>query len=115
MFSEFVHSGADTLNQLILAWGLRQSVRGADEEHPYGYSSMPYVSSLISGVGIFFMGAGVTAYHGVTGLMRHEHQFESLSTAFAILAVSFVSESVTLAMALRLVRPGFDPSHKLGA
>ena len=26
--------------------------------------------SLISGVGIFFLGAGVTMYHGVSGLMN---------------------------------------------
>ncbi len=92
MFSEAVHSAADTCNQLILAYGIRQSVRGADPSHPYGYSNMPYVTSLISGVGIFCMGAGLTTYHGVTGLLTQTHEFESLRAAFAILAMSFVSE-----------------------
>lgn len=35
--------------------------------HPYGYNNMQYVSSLISGVGIFCMGAGLSVYHGVSG------------------------------------------------
>ena len=35
----------------------------------YGWSRARYVYSLISGVGIFFLGAGVTMYHGVTGLI----------------------------------------------
>lgn len=36
----------------------------------YGWSRARYVYSLISGVGIFFLGAGVTMYHGVSGLMN---------------------------------------------
>ena len=51
---------ADTANQLILVYGIRKSVKTADSKHPYGYSNMPYVSSLISGVGIFCMGAGLS-------------------------------------------------------
>ncbi len=77
MFSEAVHSAADTVNQLILAYGIRTSVRGPNQAHPYGYSNMQYVSSLISGVGIFCMGAGLSIYHGVTGLV-HPSEIESL-------------------------------------
>lgn len=36
----------------------------------YGWSRARYVYSLISGVGIFFLGAGVTVYHGVAGLIN---------------------------------------------
>ena len=36
----------------------------------YGFSRARYVYSLISGVGIFFLGAGVTMYHGVMGLIH---------------------------------------------
>ncbi len=104
MFSEAVHSAADTCNQLILAYGIRQSTKGATRSHPYGYSNMQYVTSLISGVGIFCMGAGLSVYHGVTGLMATQHQFESMQLALAILAMSFISESVTLAMAVRSLR-----------
>ena len=35
----------------------------------YGYSNFRYVSSLISGVGIFCVGAGFAWYHGIAGVM----------------------------------------------
>ena len=91
----FTLQAADTANQLILVYGIRKSVKTADSKHPYGYSNMPYVSSLISGVGIFCMGAGLSVYHGITGLVE-PHPIESLPLAFGILTASFVSESVTL-------------------
>lgn len=38
---------------------------------------MRYIASLISGVGIFMMGAGLSWYHGVMGLL-HPQPMESL-------------------------------------
>ena len=43
----------------------------------YGWSRARYVYSLISGVGIFFLGAGVTSYHGIMGLL-HPHVLENI-------------------------------------
>ena len=43
----------------------------------YGFSNMRYIASLISGVGIFMMGAGLSWYHGIMGLL-HPQQMESL-------------------------------------
>ncbi|KAG8240469.1 hypothetical protein J437_LFUL018418, partial [Ladona fulva] len=70
MFAESIHSLADTINQLILAYGIHKSVQDADLNHPYGYSNMKYVASLISGVGIFCVGTGLSIYHGITGLLH---------------------------------------------
>lgn len=33
---------------------------------------MRYVASLVSGVGIFFLGTGLSIYHGVMGIMNPE-------------------------------------------
>ena len=98
-----VHSAADTCNQVILAYGIKKSVELPTTSHPYGYSNMQYVSSLISGVGIFCMGAGLSVYHGVTGLMS-PNEMGSLDLAFAILGCSFLSEGVTLVLAVRSIR-----------
>ena len=68
LFAEAVHSFADTVNQLILAFGLHQSLKKPNKEHPYGYANMTYITSLISGVGIFCIGTGVSFYHGFMGL-----------------------------------------------
>ncbi|XP_022665831.1 zinc transporter 9-like [Varroa jacobsoni] len=105
MFAEAVHSFADTLNQLILAFGIRKSLQQANPNHPYGYHNMRYVSSLISGVGIFFFGAGLAWYHGVMGLLYPE-AVQSLYWAFIILGGSLLTEGGTLYVAFREIRSG---------
>jgi zinc transporter 9 len=42
----------------------------------YGYSNMTYISSLISGVGIFCFGTGLAWYHGVMVLL-HPQEMQS--------------------------------------
>lgn len=103
MFSEFIHSLADTANQLILAAGIRQSLKQPDVDHPYGWANFRNVSSLISGVGIFCVGAGLSIYHGITGLF-HPGNVESLFWALAVLGGSFLSEGATLLVAINEVK-----------
>lgn len=110
MFAESIHSLADTLNQCILAYGIHKSTQIADSDHPYGYSNMKYVSSLISGVGIFCVGTGLSFYHGITGLM-HPEPINDLTWALVILGGSLVSEGATLVVALNRIRLG---ARKLG-
>ncbi|KAK9508415.1 hypothetical protein O3M35_005980 [Rhynocoris fuscipes] len=105
MFSESIHSLADTINQLILAFGIYKSVQRADSNHPYGYSNMKYVASLISGVGIFCVGAGLSVYHGITGLINPSPS-EPFFWAFCILGGSLVSEGATLLVAINSIRKG---------
>lgn len=59
--------------------------------------------ALISACSIFFLGAGVTLYHGVTGLI-HKEAVHINSIAFIILAVSFVIEAGTFLLAYRALR-----------
>ncbi|RXN03973.1 zinc transporter 9 [Labeo rohita] len=110
MFSEAIHSLADTCNQALLALGISQSVRNPDAVHPYGFSNMRYIASLISGVGIFMMGAGLSWYHGIMGLL-HPQPIESLLWAYCILAGSLVSEGATLLVAINEIKKS---AHKQG-
>ncbi|GLH14182.1 AGAP012046-PA [Gryllus bimaculatus] len=110
MFSECIHSLADTINQLILAFGVHKSVQRADSDHPYGYSNMKYVASLISGVGIFCVGTGLSLYHGITGLL-HPAPLESFYWAFFILGGSLVSEGATLLVAVNSIKKGAKESN----
>ncbi|XP_030047200.1 proton-coupled zinc antiporter SLC30A9, mitochondrial isoform X1 [Microcaecilia unicolor] len=103
MFSEALHSLADTCNQALLALGISQSARIPDPGHPYGFTNMRYIASLISGVGIFMMGAGLSWYHGIIGLI-HPQPIESLLWAYCILAGSLVSEGATLLVAINEIR-----------
>lgn len=105
MFSECIHSLADTINQVILAFGIHKSVQIADSYHPYGYNNMKYVASLISGVGIFCVGTGLSFYHGISGLISPQ-PIEDFFWAYFILGGSIVSEGATWLVALNSIRKG---------
>ncbi|XP_012227233.1 proton-coupled zinc antiporter SLC30A9, mitochondrial [Linepithema humile] len=107
MFSECVHSAADTCNQLILAYGIHKSVQNPNPDHPYGYTNMKYVSSLISGVGIFCVGTGLSIYHGIHGLLFPAPS-DSFFWAFFVLGGSLLSEGATLMMALHSIKRGAE-------
>ncbi|ALC42094.1 CG8632 [Drosophila busckii] len=99
MFAEVIHSLADLINQLILAFGIYKSSQEPDMDHPYGYMNMRYVSSLISGVGIFCVGSGLSIYHGIEGIL-HPQPIADLFWVYCILAGSLVSEGATLVVAI---------------
>lgn len=91
MASEAIHSLADTGNQVLLLVGLRRSVRHADREHHYGYGGERFVFGLLSASGVFFLGCGVTIYHGVSGLLT-PHEPKLGIVTFAVLGASFFVE-----------------------
>ncbi len=103
MLSEGIHSVADTLNQVLLMIGIVRSDRDPDPKFRYGYAAERYVWALISAVGIFFLGCGVTLYHGVQSLL-HPHPLESIGVAVGVLALSFVIEAFVLFIAYRGLR-----------
>lgn len=103
MLSEAIHSFADLGNQSLLAIGIHKSERPPDDRHPYGYGREQFVWALIAGVGIFFLGCGVTLYHGVM-LLVHPHEVESVGIAIVVLLLSFAGESWSWWVAIRTVR-----------
>lgn len=105
LFAEALHSFADVTNQLILAYGIHKSKQSADVVHPYGYTTMRYVSSLISGAMIFCVGAGLSIQHGISGLLGPTEVLP-LYWAFYILGGSMITEGGTLLMAVHAIRKG---------
>lgn len=105
MLSEGIHSAADVANQSLLALGLRRGELPPDEEHPDGYGREAFVWSIISAVGIFFLGCGVTLMHGISSLTSdHGHKTESLGLAIGILLFALVIEGIALWVAVAGLR-----------
>ena len=70
MLSEFVHSVVDCGNQALLLVGLNTSQYAPDRSHPYGYGKAIYFWALVSALGTFFLGAGVSMTHALGELMN---------------------------------------------
>jgi zinc transporter 9 len=122
MLSEAIHSGADTGNQFLLFIGLKRGERKPDDRFPYGYGGERFVFGMLSAAGIFFIGCGITVYHGVRSLLAPHVPQLSIVT-FVVLGVSFVVEGAVLLYAIRsvaahrgkvpffrFVREGADPA-----
>jgi len=102
MLSEAIHSFADTGNQLLLFIGLKRGEREPDDRFHYGYGSERFVFGMLSASGIFFVGCGITVYHGVQSLIS-PHTPQLSVVTFVVLAVAFVVEGGVLVYAVRAV------------
>ncbi|MBY0539033.1 cation diffusion facilitator family transporter [Patescibacteria group bacterium] len=115
MFSEAIHSLADTTNQVLLLVGLNQSLRKADDKHEYGYGTERFFWALISACGIFFLGAGITLVHSVEALLHPEEVVFS-PLVFGVLLIALVVEAYTLVVAVKEIKrhfPGLSWAERL--
>ena len=112
MFSEAIHSVADTLNQSFLLVGIIRSQKKADDQFIYGYGNERFFWALISACGIFFIGAGVTIYHGISTLLE-PHEIEYHPIVFVVLFISFVVELVTFFIAFKELKKRHRHKHSL--
>lgn len=100
MLSEAIHSLVDTGNQGILILGLRQAAGVPDKKHQYGYGRAAYFWSLISALGIFWLGAGVTITHGVQSLIRPPEELVLSWEVWTVLGASFMIDGYVLKRAV---------------
>lgn len=69
MLAATIHSLADVCNQFLLYIGIRHGASKPTKMYPFGKGQARYIWNLVSAVGIFFIGFGVTTYHGVSQLI----------------------------------------------
>ncbi|RME32861.1 MAG: cation diffusion facilitator family transporter [Gammaproteobacteria bacterium] len=102
MLAEAIHSLADSGNQLLLLWGLRQSRRPPTPEHPLGHGKAIYFWSFIVALMLFSMGGLFSIYEGVHRLQGAEGLHDPW-VAVAILAFGIAAEGLSLAGCLKEV------------
>ncbi len=103
MVSEGVHSLVDTGNGVLILFGIRQSQRPPDREHPFGYGKELYFWTLIVAILIFAVGGGISIYEGI----RHIQHPEPVSDPvwnYAVLGFALVAEGIAWTIALREFR-----------
>ncbi|HEX5306190.1 MAG TPA: cation diffusion facilitator family transporter [Dyella sp.] len=103
MLSEGVHSLVDTVNELLLLYGLRRARQPADDSHPFGYGRELYFWSFMVALLVLAMGAGVSLYEGIAHI-RHPVAVEHPLPSLIVLGVSMLFEGGSWWVALREFR-----------
>lgn len=100
MTSEAIHSFVDAGNEVLLIYGLRQSKRGPDENHPLGHGRELYFWSFVVALLIGALGAGVSFYEGFRHVL-HPSPIRSPGVSYGVLGLSFVFEGASWLVAAR--------------
>lgn len=125
MISEGIHSLVDTVNQLLLLFGIRQSQKAPDAQRPFGYGKELYFWSFIVSILIFGLGGGISIYQGYIHI-RHPEPLGDPTWNYVVLGFSILFEGFSLMIAIRefnrvrgslnwwkAVRKSKDPSNFL--
>ena len=98
MLAEAVHSAVDAGNQALLLIGLRSAARSPSALHPYGWGKSVYLWSLVSALGTFWLGGGVSAYSSICELMRSSTSVMTTSgmECGLVLGISFAVDGFVL-------------------
>ena len=95
MLAEAIHSLADSCNQLLLLFGMRQSRRVPDSDYPLGYGKSIYFWSFLVAVILFSLGGMFSIYEGVHKFMQPV-PLKSPMIAVGVLVFAIIAESISL-------------------
>jgi cation diffusion facilitator family transporter len=102
MLAEAIHSFADSGNQALLLWGMKQAKRPPTPDYPLGWGKAIFFWSFIVALVLFFLGGLFSVYEGLHK-MRHPEPLSNAWVAIGILVFSIVAESLSLRACLQEV------------
>ena len=103
MLSEGVHSLVDTINELLLLYGIRRAARPADVKHPLGHGRELYFWSFIVALLVLVFGAAVACYQGISHIL-HPEPMRNAFANYIVLGASFVFEGFSWWVGLKAFR-----------
>ncbi len=113
MLSEGIHSVVDSINELLLLYGLKQSAAPPSEKFPLGRGQELYFWSLMVAVLIFALGGGVSIYEGWHSF-QHPEIGDGARVSYAVLAIAAVFESLALAVSIREFNKSYPRQANVG-
>lgn len=94
MISEGIHSVIDSVNQLLLLWGIKRSKKRADAKRPFGYGRELYFWSFVVSLLLFTVGGCISFYEGLIRFKRPDVA-EDQTWNYIVLSISFVFTAIT--------------------
>lgn len=102
MFSEAIHSIADTGNQILLLVGIKRSLKKEDELHPFGYSKERFFWAFVVAIQLFVLGGVYSLYEGVHKI-THLHALKHYWLAISLLIFAICAEGISFLKAKKAV------------
>ncbi|MGA7436536.1 MAG: cation diffusion facilitator family transporter [Luteibacter sp.] len=103
MLSEGVHSLVDSVNEILLLYGLRRSHKAPDRQHPLGYGRELYFWSFIVALLVLALGAGFSLYEGVNHILAPE-PLRDPTVSYIVLGIAALFEGTSWYLSLKSVQ-----------
>ncbi|OAL79970.1 cation transporter [Acinetobacter sp. SFB] len=103
MLSEAIHSVVDTLNEILLLYGMKKSQQPPNVRHPFGYGRELYFWAFIVALMVFALGAVVSIYQGIQHV-RHPEEILNPTLNYIVLTIAIVCEGISWFVALKAFR-----------
>lgn len=103
MLSEAIHSVVDTLNEILLLYGIKKSQQSPNAQHPFGYGRELYFWAFIVSLMVFALGAVVSIYQGIEHV-RYPEEMLSPNLNYIVLGIAILCEGISWLVALKAFR-----------
>jgi cation diffusion facilitator family transporter len=103
MLAEAIHSYADSGNQGLLLWGMKQAKRPPSPDYPLGWGKAIFFWSFVVALVLFSLGGMFSLYEGWHKL-AHPEPLKYAWVAVGILVFGLIAETVSLRACLHEVR-----------
>lgn len=100
MWAEAYHSASDTVNQILLLFGIKLSAKPATDLHQFGFGKSQYFWSFVVATMIFGISGILSLEQGFSSLLGGEHHFEDPLINYIVLGIAAVFEGNALRIAL---------------
>ncbi len=105
MLSEAVHSLVDSVNQLLMLYGIARAAKPPDENRPFGYGRELYFWAFIVALLVLALGAGISVYEGIVHL-QHPEPIRQPLVNYIVLGAALLFEGTSWLIALHAFRAG---------
>jgi len=102
MLAEAIHSFADSGNQALLLWGIKQAKRPPSPDYPLGWGKAVFFWSFIVALVLFVLGGLFSVYEGLHK-MRHPQDLAYPWVAVGVLVFGILAEAFSLRACLQEV------------
>ena len=99
MWAESFHSASDTVNQILLLFGIKLSTKPATDLHQFGFGKSQFFWSFVVATMIFGISGILSLEQGFSSLLGEDHQFGNPLINYIVLGIAAVFEANALRIA----------------